>query len=306
MAKMLSRVAPWLASRRDGATAGATDSLVEGITVRVLAGTDTRALLELAGQDAVANVFILSHLASAGTASPTVGGASILGVFDGETLLGACWAGANLVPVQLDPELTGPVAAAAHRTGRRYASIFGPAETVLALNAGLEQLGHSAQEIRANQPLLTIDGPPLLEPNPALGFGHLADFDRILPACAAMFEEEVGYSPYLGGRDYYSRRVRGLIRAGHSLVHLGADGEVVFKAELGAVTPDVTQVQGVWMNPAFRGLGLSAGYMAAVVVLAQTLAPVTSLYVNDFNARARASYERVGFRQVGTFATVLF
>jgi ribosomal protein S18 acetylase RimI-like enzyme len=211
-----------------------------------------------------------------------------------------------LVPVQLDPELAGLVAGAAHRSTRRYASIFGPAGTVMALYAALQQLGHAASEIRGDQPLLAIDGQPLIEPNPALGFGHLADFDRILPACAAMFEEEVGYSPYLGGREYYSRRVKGLIRSGHSLVHLGGDGEVVFKAELGAVTPDVTQVQGVWMNPAFRGLGLSAGYMAAVVVLAQSVAPVTSLYVNDFNTRARATYERVGFHQVGTFATVLF
>jgi predicted GNAT family acetyltransferase len=46
--------------------------------------------------------------------------------------------------------------------------------------------------------------------------------------------------------------------------------------------------------------------MAAVVMLAQKLAPITSLYVNDYNARARATYERVGFHQVGTFATVLF
>ena len=300
MAKMLSRVAPWLASRRDGAGAAA------GQDVRILTGADTGALLDLARQDAVANVFILSHLETAGTASPTAGGASIFGVFDGGTLIGACWAGANLVPVQLDPEFAGLVAAAAHRSGRRYASIFGPAETVQAIYAAMEQLGHDAQEIRGNQPLLAISGPPLLEPNPALGFGHLADFDRILPACAAMFEEEVGYSPYLGGREYYSRRVKGLIRAGHSLVHLGQNRKVVFKAELGAVTPEVTQVQGVWMDPAFRGRGLSAGYMAAVVVLAQTLAPVTSLYVNDFNTRARASYERVGFHQVGTFATVLF
>ncbi len=301
MAKMLSRVAPWLASRRDGAT-GPT----AGLTLRVLAGADTGALLQLARQDAVANVFILSHLETAGTAAPTGGGASIFGVFDGDTLLGACWAGANLVPVQLDPELAGLVAAAAHHSGRRYASIFGPAEAVLALYAALEQLGCPAQEVRGEQPLMSIAGPPLIEPNPALDFGQLADFDRILPACAAMFEEEVGYSPYLGGRDYYSRRVKSLIRAGHSLVHLGPGREVVFKAELGAVTADVTQVQGVWMNPAFRGLGRSAGYMAAVVVLAQTVAPVTSLYVNDFNTRARASYERVGFRQVGTFATVLF
>ncbi|MGY2743057.1 ribosomal protein S18 acetylase RimI-like enzyme [Arthrobacter sp. UYCu723] len=298
MAKMLSRVAPWLASRRDGTGSG--------VAVRALNGPDTAQLLDLAGQDAVANVFILSHLESSGTAAPTAGGASILGVFDGAALVGACWAGANLVPVQLDPEFAGLVAMAAHSSGRRYASIFGPAETVMALYSGLERLGQPAHEVRDDQPLMTISGTPAVPPNPALGFGQLADFDRILPACAAMFEEEVGYSPYLGGREYYSRRVRGLIRQGHSLVHLDPDGEVVFKAELGAVTPGVSQVQGVWMNPAFRGLGQSAGYMAAVVVLAQTLAPVTSLYVNGFNTRARATYERVGFRQVGTFATVLF
>jgi uncharacterized protein len=177
---------------------------------------------------------------------------------------------------------------------------------VLALNAELAGLGHRAHEVRADQPLMIIDGPPLVQPNRGLEQGNLADFDRILPACAAMFEEEVGYSPYLGGREFYSRRVEGLIRQGHSLVHLNNARDVVFKAELGAVTDDVTQVQGVWMNPVFRGQGLSAGYMSAVVEKAQEIAPVTSLYVNGFNTRARSTYERVGFRQVGTFATVLF
>ena len=100
--------------------------------------------------------------------------------------------------------------------------------------------------------------------------------------------------------------MEGLIRQGHSLVHLNDAGDVVFKAELGAVTSDVTQIQGVWMNPLFRGQGLSAGYMAAAVEQARKVAPITSLYVNGFNVRARNTYERVGFRQVGTFATVLF
>ncbi|WP_104172516.1 GNAT family N-acetyltransferase [Arthrobacter sp. Y81] len=295
---MLSRVAPWLASRKENAG--------PGVSIRVLSGPDTAMLRELARTDVVANVFILSHLAATGSAAPTLGGASIFGVFDGDDLVGACWAGANLVPVQLDPELAGLVAEHAHRSGRRFASIFGPADTVLAIYEQLEQLGQAAHEVRADQPLMTITGQPAVLANTDLGFGQLADFDRILPACAAMFEEEVGYSPFLGGREFYSRRVEGLIRQGHSLVHLNADGQVLFKAELGAVTADVTQVQGVWMNPSFRGLGLSAGYMAAVVELAQQLAPVTSLYVNDYNARARATYERVGFRQVGTFATVLF
>jgi GNAT superfamily N-acetyltransferase len=260
----------------------------------------------LAQRDPVSNVFILAHLRATGTAAPTSGGAGVLGVFDDGVLAGACWAGANLVPIQLEPTLAGVVAAAANRSGRRYASAFGPAAAVLALHAELVDLGHRAHEVRPDQPLMTISEAPSVEPNPGLALGNLADFDRILPACAAMFEEEVGYSPFLGGREFYSRRVEGLIRQGHSLVHLNEAREVVFKAELGAVTSDVTQIQGVWMNPLYRGQGLSAGYMASVVEQARKVAPVTSLYVNGFNTRARATYERVGFSQVGTFATVLF
>jgi predicted GNAT family acetyltransferase len=33
---------------------------------------------------------------------------------------------------------------------------------------------------------------------------------------------------------------------------------------------------------------------------------VVSLYVNDFNSSARAAYRRVGFREVGRYASVLF
>jgi predicted GNAT family acetyltransferase len=46
--------------------------------------------------------------------------------------------------------------------------------------------------------------------------------------------------------------------------------------------------------------------MAAVVELARQIAPVVTLYVNDFNTPAKRSYERVGFRTVETFATILF
>ena len=46
--------------------------------------------------------------------------------------------------------------------------------------------------------------------------------------------------------------------------------------------------------------------MASVVeqVMADT-APWVTLYVNDFNLAARATYARVGFEDVGMFTTVL-
>src|SRR3712207_5271842 len=83
--------------------------------------------------------------------------------------------------------------------------------------------------------------------------------------------------------------------------------EVLFKAEIGAVARGVCQVQGVWVAPAHRGRGIGAAGTAAVVEYARTaIAPVVSLYVNDFNAPARGAYARVGFREVGQFASVLF
>jgi uncharacterized protein len=47
--------------------------------------------------------------------------------------------------------------------------------------------------------------------------------------------------------------------------------------------------------------------MAAVVIDTMArIAPTVSLYVNSFNTAARKSYRAVGFREQGTFATVLF
>jgi predicted GNAT family acetyltransferase len=47
--------------------------------------------------------------------------------------------------------------------------------------------------------------------------------------------------------------------------------------------------------------------MAAVVAQSlRDVAPVVSLYVNDYNHAARATYRRVGFTDRGTFMSVLF
>jgi len=122
-----------------------------------------------------------------------------------------------------------------------------------------------------------------------------------------MFTEEVGVSPLIGdGGAAYRARVAELIRAGRAFARI-EDGRVIFKAEVGAATSQACQVQGVWVRPEFRGRGLAAPGMAAVVTEARrAIAPVVSLYVNDFNAPARAAYQRTGFRQVGEFMSVLF
>jgi predicted GNAT family acetyltransferase len=243
------------------------------------------------------------------------------------SLEAVCWAGANLVPVVpagLDGARAQAAVAAfaelARHAGRRSSSVVGERDAVLALWELLAPHWPSPREIRANQPSLAIDGEPDVDPDPAVRRSVPAEVPVVLPACVRMFTEEVGYSPVEGGGRAYEERVRSLVLAGRSFVRLAGEREgaphVVFKAELGAVTPLVAQVQGVWVDPRHRGQGLAAPGMAAVVRLARAgvptdaarraAPPVVSLYVNDYNTRALATYRRVGFERVGTYATVLF
>jgi len=154
---------------------------------------------------------------------------------------------------------------------------------------------------------MALQGPPLVAPDPLVRRVRPDEVDALMPACVAMFTEEVGVSPLLadGGR-LYRMRVEELVRSGRAFARF-EDGEVVFKAELGAVSAHACQVQGVWVTPSRRGEGLSVPGMAAVQQLAtEHVVPLVTLYVNDFNLAARAAYRRVGFVECGTFASVMF
>ena len=149
------------------------------------------------------------------------------------------------------------------------------------------------------------DGP--VEPDPRVRLVRPPEVDTLMPAAVAMFTEEVGVDPRAdGGSTIYRARVSELVHSGRAYARID-DGQVIFKAEVGAVSRHACQIQGVWVRPDLRGRGLSVPGMAAVVRHAlRDHAPIVSLYVNDYNTRARATYRAVGFDVVDMFATVLF
>jgi len=273
---------------------------------RLLDDRDRAAALAVCAADPVANVFVASRIQALGL-EPGRLGAQLWGFEQSGQLTSLCYAGANLVPVQATPAAVAAFAERALRQGRRCSSLVGPSAALAELWGYLRPHWGPPRDVRASQPLMAIDGPAQIAADPGVRRVRSDEIDVLLPACIAMFTEEVGVSPLIGdGGAAYRARVAELIRAGRAFARISG-GRVIFKAEVGAATSQACQVQGVWVRPEFRGRGLAAPGMAAVVTEARrAIAPVVSLYVNDFNAPARAAYLRTGFRQVGEFMSVLF
>jgi len=271
---------------------------------------DGPALRALLDRDPVAHCFVASRILRSGRVEtdPWRAGGELWGVRGtGGTLMSAVYLGANLVPIETTAETRAVLGDRLVALPRRCSSLVGPAAEVLALWERLAPAWGPAREIRPDQPLLALDGAPRVPPDPRVRRVRSDEIDILLPACIAMFTEEVGVSPNAGGSTAaYRSRIAELIAAGRAFAVI-EDGRVQFKAEVGAATDEVCQVQGVWVDPALRGRRLSVAGMSAVVELARAdIAPCVSLYVNAFNTAARAAYSAVGFSTVGTFATVLF
>ncbi|MFN8169439.1 MAG: GNAT family N-acetyltransferase [Candidatus Nanopelagicales bacterium] len=274
--------------------------------LRVLAPRDLPAVRAVLARDPVAHCFVAARVMASALDSWRLGGELWGWSEDGE-LTSLLYLGANLVPVESTPEARRAFADRCRRIGRRCSSIVGPVAEVEPLWALLHDSWGPARDVRAHQPLMVIEGSSPVAPDPSVRLVREDEIDLLLPACVAMFTEEVGVSPLLGGAAAaYRARVAELVRQGRAYARID-EGRIVFKAEIGAVGDGVCQVQGVWVDPAFRGLGLSVTGMSAVVEHARRdHAPVVSLYVNDFNTVARRAYATAGFHEVGEFTTVLF
>lgn len=274
--------------------------------VRTVVSRDLEQVKDLLDRDPVASCFVSSRIAVGGTDPWRLGG-ELLGYFDEGHLTSMLYIGANLAPVGTTATTRAAFADRLRRAPRRCSSFVGPADEVLDLWRLLEPAWGAAREVRTHQPLMALDHDPQGPWDERVRPATLADLDELLPACIDMFTAEVGVSPVARGSEQaYRARIAEMIEGGRSFV-LVSDGRLLFKAEVGAVGSDVCQVQGVWIAHEFRGRGLAAPCMAAVTRLARaTLAPVVSLYVNDFNTPARKAYLSAGFVEVGAFATVLF
>ena len=290
---------------------GTLGGVLKHAGARLLDDRDVRCVRAALATDPVMSCMVAARIEGSGLDPWRLGGelwgfASSPPGGRGGALEGLCFSGANLVPLYGGRSAIRAFAERAARRVRSCSSMVGPADQVLGLWSELCESWGPAREERPNQPLMMLAGQPLVPDDPLVRSVRSDELDRYLPAAVAMFTEEVGVDPRLSdGGAGYRARVAELIAAGRAFARFEA-GEVVFKAEIGAMSSTVGQIQGVWVHPDWRGQGLAAGATAAVVARLHRMGRIASLYVNAYNLPARAAYRRVGFTQVGCFATVLF
>jgi len=276
-----------------------------GSALRVLTNDDWRDFIRLISTDPDAYC-VVGERTARGLNSQTAGGVT-LGWFVDDRLTSAIFVGPNVIPIETSQPARRAFAERMAIMGRRSSAIVGYREEVLDLWSMLEDSWGQARDVRANQPLMTVIDNSAAVADLRVRAVEPVEVDALLGPSIAMFEEEVGVSPVAGGRGAsYRARLSSAIRAGQVYAVI-SDGEVLFKAEVGAVSRDCAQIQGVWVQPRLRGSGICAPAMARVVELVlRDHAPRACLYANHHNVAALRCYANVGFRQVGTFATVLF
>ena len=129
-----------------------------------------------------------------------------------------------------------------------------------------------------------------------------ADLELVAPVHAAMAEAESGVNPLSVDPKGFLQRCARRIEKGRVWV-LVQDGELIFKADIQADTPDVIYLEGIYVNPAKRGQGVGRN---CLVQLSQTLLNLSKsicLLVNETNQGAHAFYRLANFKLVGYYYT---
>lgn len=136
-----------------------------------------------------------------------------------------------------------------------------------------------------------------------LRLATIEDLDLVVPVHAELALAESGVNPMEKDPQGFRERCSRRIEQGRTWVQV-ENAELIFKADVISCTPDVTYLEGVWVNPNLRGQGLGLRCMSQ---LAESLLSHTKslcLLVNETNTAAQLLYKRAGYKLRAVYDTI--
>lgn len=136
-----------------------------------------------------------------------------------------------------------------------------------------------------------------------LRLATLAELERVVPVQAEMAVAECGVNPLkvdpVGFRERYARRI------GHGRVWVSIkNGELAFKADIMAETPQAVYLEGIYVNPLERGKGFGRRCLRQLGRRLLSRSSSICLLVNEKNSEAHSFYYRAGYQLRAFYETI--
>jgi GNAT superfamily N-acetyltransferase len=254
-------------------------------------------------------MFLRGNLRARGIGGADSPEGNYFGAFDGSRLVGiASHSWTDMMLVQA-PDAAELAVAAAVASRRQVAGISGPYEQAMAARGALGMAGartamDSCETLFAlalSELVAPADGESWRVRPPLQGeIALLADWR------GAYGEEALGIV-----RDEEAE-----LRAAADIARWSAEGvafvlevedEPASFAAFNAKLPDIVQIGGVWTPPAMRGRGYATAVVAGALQSARASGATRAvLFTGDENRSATRTYEKLGFRRIGSYGLIIF
>jgi predicted GNAT family acetyltransferase len=140
---------------------------------------------------------------------------------------------------------------------------------------------------------------------PLLQLAEPEDLNDLFQMSVAMHEEETGLPLHPSERDVFRRNVAARIDSGHTwCLRDSFTDRMMFKASLASLSPEVAQVEGVFVSPSFRGSGVARRALSEMLRRVLYTVDRVTLYADEKNMPALKLYRRLGFRDAGPWITI--
>lgn len=133
-----------------------------------------------------------------------------------------------------------------------------------------------------------------------LRLATLDDLEIIAPVHAGMAEAESGVNPLIMDPVGFRQRCARRIEKGRVWV-LVEDGELTFKADIQADTPEVIYLEGIYVNPTKRGQGIGLRCLGQLTQSLLSRSKSICVLVNENNEKAHAFYRLSNFKLRGHY-----
>jgi ribosomal protein S18 acetylase RimI-like enzyme len=144
----------------------------------------------------------------------------------------------------------------------------------------------------------------MIDPDLTVGLAGAAHLERVAEAHARMVQDETGIDPLAEDPQGFRERCRFRIESGKTWIALSADGELLFKTEVVSRTSKAVYIEGVWLNPKYRGRNIAKKCLEN---LCHELLDGTNAvcgFVDGSDHRALSLYRRAGFEMAQRYRKI--